>query len=52
MADFCRECTDKLFGKECKCNVAELCKKDEMTCILCEGCGEYIWVDCNGRKIE
>jgi hypothetical protein len=51
MADFCRKCTDELFGEECTCNVAGLCKIFQITQILCEGCGKMIWVDYKGKKV-
>lgn len=52
MADFCKECTEELFGDRLPSNVAGLCKEGEMTSILCEGCGEIIWVDHEGRKVK
>jgi len=54
MADFCRECHEDLFGKECTDAVysIKLCKEDEMVLMLCEGCGEVIWVDMNGKKLK
>ena len=54
MADFCRECSDDLFGKECfeKVYNLPLCKEDEMVPFLCEGCGEVVFVDWEGKRIK
>jgi len=52
MADFCKECHDEMFGEECRCDTEGLCKEGEMTTILCEGCGEVVWVDHLGKKVE
>lgn len=53
MADFCRECHEDLFGKKATDAIysMKLCKEDEMVPLLCEGCGEVVFVDCNGKKI-
>lgn len=54
MADFCRDCHEDLFGQECTdhCFKEKLCKDDESLPILCEGCGEVIFVDCDGYKVS
>jgi len=54
MADFCRECHEDLFGKDCTnhCFDVKLCHEDEMVPLLCEGCGIYIFVDCDGNKLK
>ena len=52
MADFCKECHDETFGKDCENPISGLCKEGEATTILCEGCGEYVWVDYKGKKIR
>lgn len=54
MAEFCRGCTEQIFGKECadKAYSEKICKEDEMLPILCEGCGEVVFIDWEGRKIK
>lgn len=49
MADFCKQCSEELFGHDSK-DLAELCNDPGRTEALCEGCG-WIWVDHTGRKI-
>ena len=41
MADFCWSCTAELFGEEFapENDMKGLCKEDESTLVLCEGCG-------------
>ena len=49
MSEWCKEHSIKMFGfNENK----ELCKDEEMTTMLCEGCGKSIWVNHEGEKIE
>lgn len=50
MADFCKECSERLFDKDFG-DMANLCGDGEMVGVLCEGCG-YIWVDKNGKRID
>lgn len=50
MADFCKQCSIELFGKDMH-DFAGICKKGEMAAVLCEGCG-YIWVDSNGKRLS
>jgi len=54
MADFCRECHEETFGKKLTDAIysMKLCKEDEMVPILCEGCGEVVFVDWDGRKVK
>ena len=50
MADFCQECSIRVWGEDMK-DLVGLCKENEMLRVLCEGCGYYIWVDSNGKKL-
>ena len=50
MADFCSECSIKLFEEDFR-DFAGIVKQDEkLAQVLCEGCG-IIWVDKNGKKV-
>lgn len=52
MADFCNKCThDITNGEYSTSDFDGLCKPDEKSLVLCEGCG-YIYVDHLGHKIE
>lgn len=51
MADFCKQCSEEMFGKDFR-DLAELMNKEEYTegfgaAALCEGCGDIV-VDYNG----
>ncbi|RUR51422.1 hypothetical protein [Vreelandella populi] len=53
MAEYCRNCANRLFGQ----TIAEkkysgLCKADETYVVLCEGCGGWVELDHEGRKVE
>lgn len=52
MADFCMECTLKTFNIENKSDFKGLCIEGQKIKVLCEGCGELVWVDHNGKRIE
>lgn len=52
MADFCKNCHIRIFGKDCKCDTEGLCKEGEITNILCEGHGQNIWIDHTGKIVE
>lgn len=47
MADFCQQCSIKLFGEDCR-DLAGLCADNEVVAALCEGCG-FVSVDSQGR---
>jgi hypothetical protein len=51
MSDFCQEHCIQIFGEDTK-DLSNLCKEDEMILVLCEGCGEMIYVDSNGKKVQ
>jgi len=56
MADFCKECSEEMFGDEIKNDFGGLITKkqiDEGLCmpVLCEGCGP-IHVDPEGERID
>ena len=51
MADFCYDCTVKLFGEEFENDFQGLCSDQESIQVLCEGCG-FVEVNSDGRKIN
>lgn len=57
MADFCQQCSTEIFGKDFKelANLMPPEKYDAAKGIgcgaLCEGCGDYIVVDIDGKCI-
>jgi RNase P subunit RPR2 len=51
MADFCKVCSDLMFGFDVPNDFENLCKPGEMIQVLCEGCG-WIWVDHTGKRID
>ena len=52
MADFCKQCSEKMFGKEVTDKLDFGIKENEILCILCEGCGRQVWVQNDGCRIE
>lgn len=56
MADFCKQCSEYLFGFDSKdfagLNPEIVLNKDEGFKVLCEGCGEVILVDHDGQRID
>jgi hypothetical protein len=56
MADFCMQCTEKLFGKDLKNDLSGLSTPEDTTkglypVVICEGCG-HIQVDHEGRCVS
>ena len=49
MSDFCKECSEKLFGEDFRDLASNLRRRGAY--VLCEGCG-WIVVDHNGKRIE
>lgn len=47
MADFCRQCSVRVFGEDSK-DFDGLCQPEDLQLVLCEGCG-YIWADHTGK---
>jgi len=52
MADFCEECTKKLFGEGLPNDFVGLAGEGKLAQVLCEGCGGYILVDNEGKRVE
>jgi hypothetical protein len=50
MVDFCKQCSIKVFGKDFG-DLANLCKENEYTEVLCENCG-FILVDHTGERLD
>ena len=50
MADFCKQCAEKIFGKGTLSDFEfdKKCSDDMGYHVLCEGCGPSCWVDENG----
>ena len=56
MADFCKECSIEMWGSDTG-DFAGLITKEEVdkgygAAVLCEGCGEMILVDHEGKRID
>lgn len=51
MAEYCRDCSIRYLGPETAKFAGGLCKRGEITTMLCEGCGEIIDVDYRGQRI-
>lgn len=52
MSDFCKSCTDRLFGSDAAKTLDYGCKEDEATSLLCEGCGKMVWVRRDGLRVD
>lgn len=52
MADFCYDCAEKIWGDPELNDFKGLCKPGETIIELCEGCGGYIEVDHEGKRIR
>jgi len=52
MADFCRRCSEELFGKEYADSILIDIEDDEFLILLCEGCGRNVRVDNKGNVLE
>jgi hypothetical protein len=54
MADFCKECSEHIFGKDYG-DLKGLCNEDEVARVICEGCG-ITYVDhlgkCDGKCLN
>ena len=51
MADYCQQCSMRLFGHDAQ-DLARLCRPGETVWELCEGCGDLVEVDHEGRRID
>ena len=49
MADFCKECSIRILGRDYR-DLAGLCKPGEVAYDICEDCG-FIAIDHTGRKL-
>jgi hypothetical protein len=38
MADFCKQCSIQIFGKDFE-EMSGLCRDDQLALVICEGCG-------------
>jgi len=52
MADFCKECNERNWGPGTPSDFEGMCEEGKMVAVLCEGCGRFIWVDHEGRRIR
>ena len=50
MADFCRQCSVRVFGSDYG-DLRGLCEADEVASTLCEGCG-MCWVNSEGVCVD
>jgi hypothetical protein len=55
MADFCKDCSIKIFGEDSGdfrgLTTTEDWKNGYACVVLCEGCGGYIQVDPEGKRV-
>ena len=51
MAEFCLECSIRYLGPESAKYAGGLCKKGKTATMLCEGCGDIVEVDHEGRLV-
>jgi hypothetical protein len=49
MAEFCKECSIKMWGNDTR-DLADIVSQGDVAFVLCEGCG-YCWVDENGKRV-
>lgn len=49
MAEFCRDCSIEVFGEDFG-DFAGIAGEGEVVAVLCEGCGDVIWVDQSGVR--
>jgi hypothetical protein len=56
MADFCKDCSEELFGEDsgdlAELSTEEDTKNGDFARALCEGCGQYVLVDHTGSVIQ
>jgi len=50
VAEFCKESSEKYFGKDLQ-DMAGIAKPDEVALVLCDSCGGMIYVDSDGKKV-
>lgn len=55
MADFCKDCSEELFGRDCE-DLKGLITEDQWkegyaAPVICEGCG-YTYVDHEGKRVQ
>ena len=50
MADFCKQCSEHLFGDDYR-DLAGLCSEGETVHVICEGCG-HTHVDNQGKCVS
>ena len=55
MADFCKDCSEELFGRDCG-DLKGLITEDQWkegyaAPVICEGCG-YTYVDHEGKRVQ
>ena len=51
MADFCWDCAVDRLGMNPSANdFVDVCEEGQVACVLCEGCGQMIWVNHEGKR--
>ena len=50
MAEFCRDCSIEMWGEDTG-DFAGIAPEGKMVNVLCEGCGGYILVDHEGKRV-
>lgn len=51
MAEYCRECAERYLGAEEAKHCGGACKPGETFWDICEGCGEVVEMDHEGRRV-
>lgn len=51
MADFCKDCSEDMFGEDTRDLATGLPNAPRLRQQLCEGCGGYILVNKDGKKV-
>lgn len=51
MAEYCKQCSEDIFGDDFR-DFARIAEPDQTVDVLCEGCGEVIPVDFDGKRAD
>ena len=51
MASYCQQCNSELFARE-RSDFVGLCPEGQVAIVLCDGCGGFVEVDAQGRRVN